>query len=49
MDTLAEQLADEKPDKTGVRWALTPSVVQHIGGRSSMSNNNLCHILKLRD
>jgi len=35
VDTLAEQLADERPDETGVRWALTPSVVQHIGGRSS--------------
>ncbi|KAL2065733.1 hypothetical protein VTL71DRAFT_3403 [Oculimacula yallundae] len=35
VDTLAEQLGDEKPTEMGGRWALTPSVVQHIGGRSS--------------
>jgi len=35
VDTLAEELADEKPEIAGVRWALTPSVAQHIGGRSS--------------
>jgi len=35
VDTLAEEFADKKPDVAGVRWALTPSVAQHIGGRSS--------------
>lgn len=36
VDTLAEKLGDERPLETGARWALTPSVVQHIGGKSSM-------------
>ncbi|KAG0647781.1 hypothetical protein D0Z07_6789 [Hyphodiscus hymeniophilus] len=35
VDTLAEELGDERPDEMGVRWALTPSVVQHVGGKSS--------------
>ena len=37
VDTLAEELGDERPDEIGVRWALTPSVVQHVGGKSSMT------------
>lgn len=36
VDTLAERLGDERPDEAGLRWAITPSVVQHIGWRSSM-------------
>ncbi|KAK0108068.1 hypothetical protein ONS95_002889 [Cadophora gregata] len=35
VDTLAEKLGDENPNEMGGRWALTPSVVQHLGGRSS--------------
>jgi hypothetical protein len=37
VDTLAEKLGDEKPNEMGVRWALTPSVVQHVGRKSSMA------------
>lgn len=37
VDTLAEELGDERPDEMGMRWALTPSVVQHVGGKSSMA------------
>ncbi|KIN09161.1 hypothetical protein OIDMADRAFT_48987 [Oidiodendron maius Zn] len=35
VDTLAEKLGDERPHEMGARWALTPSVVQHIGRKSS--------------
>ena len=38
VDTLAEKLGDERPNETGVRWALTPSVFQHVGGKSSMNH-----------
>jgi hypothetical protein len=33
-DQLMETFANEKPEER-LRWALTPSVVQHIGSKSS--------------
>lgn len=38
VDVLAERLADEKPEgfgDVGGRWAISPSVMQHVGGQSS--------------
>ncbi len=39
VDTLAERLADERGDETGARWAITPSVLQHVGAKSSKGDN----------
>lgn len=39
VDTLAERLADERGDETGARWAITPSVLQHVGSKSSKGDN----------
>jgi hypothetical protein len=39
IDSLAEKLADEHPEKTGARWALRPTVLQHVGGKSSKGDN----------
>lgn len=35
VDTLTEELADSEND---IRWALTPSPMQHIGGKSSKND-----------
>ncbi|KAJ2895644.1 hypothetical protein MKZ38_006283 [Zalerion maritima] len=37
VDTLAERLADEKPDgfDIGTRWGINPVLLQHVGGKSS--------------
>jgi hypothetical protein len=39
VDTLAEKLADTRGDETGTRWAITPSVLQHFGSKSSKGDN----------
>jgi hypothetical protein len=40
VDMLTEEYADKHGD---IRWALTPSVIQHVGRRSSKTNNLLRH------
>lgn len=39
IDELADQLAWDHPEKTGRRWAMVPSVLQHVGGKSSKGDN----------
>jgi hypothetical protein len=40
VDMLTEEYADKHGD---IRWALTPSVIQHVGRRSSKTNDLLIH------
>jgi hypothetical protein len=39
VDSLAERLANEQPEKAGMRWALSPAVIQHVGSKSSKGDN----------
>lgn len=39
VDSLAEKLADERGNETGARWGIAPSVLQHVGSKSSKGDN----------
>jgi hypothetical protein len=42
VDTLAEKLADHQEEyglDAGMRWAVAPSILQHVGGKSSKGDN----------
>ena len=47
VDTLAERLADEKPDgyDVGGRWAVSPSLMQHVGAESTKGDELLAGTL----
>lgn len=38
VDTLAEEFADGNPEER-LRWALTPSVMQHVGSKSTKGDD----------
>lgn len=39
VDSLAEKLAGERADEAGMRWAMVPAVLQHVGSNSSKGDN----------